>query len=78
MNDSEMSRASIAEYIERAKKAQEQFEQMNWEQVDLAVKTIRKVVYDNVEYLTEIAVVETNMGNVSDKIGQNSQKAKIV
>lgn len=51
---------------------------MNWEQLDLAVKTIGKVVYDNVEYLTEIAVVETDMGSVSDKIAQNSQKAKIV
>ena len=78
MNDSEMSRAYIAEYIERAKKAQEQFEQMSQEQVDLAVKTIGKVVYDNAEYLAEIAVAETNMGNVPDKIAKNRQKAKIV
>ena len=35
---------------------------MSQEEVDLAVKTIAKVVYDNAEYLAEIAVEETRMG----------------
>ena len=65
------SKAYIGEYIERARKAQAEFEKMSQEEVDLAVKTIAKVVYDNAEYLAEIAVEETGMGNVPDKIAKN-------
>lgn len=78
MNENEMSRAYIADYIRRAREAQAEFEKMSQEQVDLAVKTIGKVVCDNAEYLAEIAVAETKMGNVPDKIAKNRQKAKIV
>ena len=78
MNENEMSKAYIADYIRRAREAQAEFEKMSQEQVDLAVKTIGKVVCDNAEYLAEIAVAETNMGNVPDKIAKNRQKAKIV
>lgn len=72
------SRAYIKGYIDRAKKAQQVFEKMSQEQVDEAVKTIGKVVYDNAEYLAEIAVEETGMGNVPDKIAKNKQKSKII
>ena len=72
------SKAYIGEYIERARKAQAEFEKMSQEEVDLAVKTIAKVVYDNAEYLAEIAVEETGMGNVPDKIAKNKQKSKII
>ena len=65
-------------YIERARAAQAEFEKMSQEQVDLAVKTLGKVVYDNAEYLAELAVEETGMGNVPDKIAKNKQKAGIV
>ena len=78
MNDSEMSKVYIDGYIERARAAQAEFEKMSQEKVDLAVKTIGKVVYDNAEYLAEIAVEETNMGNVPDKIAKNKQKSKII
>lgn len=72
------SKAYIDCYIERARKAQAEFEKMSQEQVDAAVKTVGKVVYDNAEYLAEIAVEETGMGNVPDKIAKNKQKSKIV
>ena len=72
------SKAYIGEYIERARKAQAEFEKMSQEEVDLAVKAIAKVVYDNAEYLAEIAVEETGMGNVPDKIAKNKQKSKII
>ena len=72
------SKAYIGEYIERARKAQAEFEKMSQEEVDLAVKIIAKVVYDNAEYLAEIAVEETGMGNVPDKIAKNKQKSKII
>ncbi|MCQ4636822.1 aldehyde dehydrogenase family protein [Anaerovorax odorimutans] len=73
-----MSQEYINGYIERARKAQAEFEKMSQEQVDQAVKTIGKVVYDNAEFLAEIAVEETGMGNVPDKIAKNKQKAGIV
>ena len=78
MDEKAMSQEYINGYIERARKAQAEFEKMSQEQVDLAVKTIGKVVYDNAEYLAEIAVEETGMGNVPDKIAKNKQKAGIV
>ena len=78
MEEKTVSQKYIDGYIERARKAQEEFEKMSQEQVDLAVKTIGKVVYDNAEYLAKLAVEETGMGNVPDKIAKNKQKAGIV
>ncbi len=65
-------------FIERARKAQAEFEKMSQEQVDNAVKILGKVVYENAEYLAKLAVEETRMGNVEDKIAKNKQKAGIV
>ncbi|MBN7772620.1 aldehyde dehydrogenase family protein [Clostridium aminobutyricum] len=72
------SKAYIAEYIDRAKKAQAEFEKMTQEQLDQAVRTIGKVVFDNAAYLAEIAVEETGMGNYQDKVIKNQMKAKII
>ncbi|NLD19562.1 MAG: aldehyde dehydrogenase family protein [Clostridiales bacterium] len=72
------SKSYIDGYIQRAEKAQQAFEKMSQEQVDSAVRTVGKVVYDNAEFLAEIAVEETGMGNVADKIAKNKQKSKIV
>ena len=72
------SREYIDGYIERARKAQAEFEKMSQEQVDKAVQTIGRVVYENARYFAEIAVEETGMGNVEDKFAKNKQKAGIV
>lgn len=72
------SKAYIGEYIERARKAQAEFEQFSQEKIDEAVRAIGKVVYDNAEYLAELAVKETGMGNVPDKILKNKNKAKMI
>ena len=72
------SRAYIDGYIQRARKAQAEFEKMSQEDVDKAVQTIGRVVYENAQYLAEIAVEETGMGNVEDKYAKNLQKAGIV
>lgn len=72
------SKVYIDEYIQRARVAQAAFEKMSQEEVDKAVKAVGKVVYDNAEFLAEIAVEETGMGNVTDKIAKNKQKSKIV
>ncbi len=78
MNELTESQVYIAGYIERARAAQAEFEKMSQEQVDLAVKLIGKTVYDNAEYLAKLAVEESRMGNVDDKIATNKQKSKIV
>ena len=72
------SKAYIGEYIERARKAQQEFEKMSQEEVDKAVQIVGRVVYENAEYLAEIAVEETGMGCVEDKVAKNKQKAGIV
>ncbi len=72
------SKAYIGEYIQRAREAQAKFEKMSQEEVDKAVQTIGRVVYENAQYLAEIAVEETGMGNVEDKFAKNRQKAGIV
>lgn len=72
------SKAYIDEYIERARKAQKEYEQFSQEQIDEVVMTIAKVVHDNAEYLAEISVAETGMGIVADKIAKNKGKARII
>ena len=72
------SKDYIDEYIERARKAQREFEKFSQEQIDEAVMTIAKVVHDNAEYLAEISVDETGMGVIADKIAKNKGKARII
>ena len=72
------SKEYIDGYIERAKKAQRAFEKFSQEETDAAVRAIAKVVYDNAEFLAEIAVEETGMGNVPDKIAKNKMKARMI
>lgn len=72
------SKAYIDEYIERARKAQKEYEKFSQEQIDEVVLTIAKVVHDNAEYLAEISVDETGMGVVADKIAKNKGKARII
>ncbi len=72
------SQSYIKEYIDRAKKAQEEFEKFSQEQVDEIVMTIGKVVFDNGEMLAEMAVEETGMGNYPDKVLKNKNKSKII
>lgn len=59
------SKEYINGYIERARKAQAEFEKMSQEQVDKAVQTIGRVVYENAQYLAEIAVEETGIDRKS-------------
>jgi len=69
---------TIKELIENAKTAQKQFESFSQEQVDLIVKAIGKVVYDNAVELAKMAVEESGMGVVEDKIKKNQGKAKTI
>jgi succinate-semialdehyde dehydrogenase len=72
------SSAYINGYIERARKAQKEFETFSQEQVDRIVMAIGKTVYDNAEYLAELAVEETGMGVVADKAVKNKAKAGMI
>ena len=74
---SELTNKEIIDgYIERARKAQAEFEKLSQEQVDLAVKTLAKTIHDNAEYFAEISVEETGMGNVPDKIVKCRNKSR--
>lgn len=68
----------VANYIARAKAAQQQFEEYTQEQVDLVVKTVAKTVHDNAKLLAQIAVEETGMGVYEDKTVKNQMKAKLI
>ena len=72
------SKIYIDQYIERAKKAQQTFEKFSQEAIDEIVMTVAKTVHDHAEYLAEIAVDETGMGVVADKIAKNKGKARII
>ena len=73
-----MENKLIKELIEKARIAQKEFESFNQEQVDLIVKEIAKVIYDNAIPLAKMAVDETRMGVFEDKIKKNQGKAKII
>ena len=68
----------VTGYIERARKAQQQFEEYDQKRVDRVVMTIAKTVYDNADLLAELAVEETGMGVVKDKAAKNRGKARII
>ncbi|MDR2456902.1 MAG: aldehyde dehydrogenase family protein [Clostridiales Family XIII bacterium] len=69
---------TVEEYIKNAKIAQQAFEKFSQEKIDQAVKIIAKSVFDNAECLAKIAVEETGMGNIPDKITKNKNKAKMI
>ncbi len=68
----------INEYILRGRQAQQILETKTQQEVDEAVKAIAKVIYDNAEMLAEMAVEETGMGNIPDKIIKNKAKAGMI
>jgi len=68
----------INEYILRGRQAQRILETKSQLEVDEAVKAIAKAVYDNAEMLAEMAVEETGMGNIPDKIIKNKAKAGMI
>lgn len=74
----EIAQQYIDQYIDRARAAQQAFEKMSQEEVDKAVMVIGKVVNDNAQMLAELAVEETGMGNIPDKVAKNQSKARII
>jgi succinate-semialdehyde dehydrogenase len=72
------SEAYIGEYIRRARAAQAEVESYTQNKVDRLVQAIGKIVYENAEYLAELAVAETNMGVYEDKVAKNKGKAAMI
>ena len=68
------AREDVLQMIDRARKAQKEFETYSQEAVDKAVRAVGKVVYDNAEPLARMAVDETGMGVYEHKIVKNTAK----
>lgn len=66
------------EMISKARLAQTEFDSFNQEQVDVIVKEIGRVVYDNAEMLAEMAISETRMGVYEHKVAKNKGKSKVI
>lgn len=64
--------------LEKARKAQKEFEKYDQKQVDEVVKTMAKAVFDNAEMLAKMAVEETGMGVYEDKVKKNMGKARVI
>lgn len=68
----------VAELVRRARVAQATYESFSQEQVDGIVRDIAKYVYDNAEPLAQMAVDESGIGLVSDKVLKNKGKARVI
>ncbi len=68
----------LGEMIAQSRTAQKAFEEFSQSQVDLIVREIGKVVYDNAEMLAEMAIEETRMGVYEHKVAKNKGKAKVI
>ncbi len=67
----------IKAIVAKARKAQAIFEKnFNQEQVDEIVKTVAQTIYDNAYQLSKLAVEETGMGVLEDKIAKCHGKSK--
>ncbi len=69
-------RQTARSYIKRAKTAQIALHRLSQEEVDEIAFRCGKAVHDHAERLAEIAVQETGLGNVRDKIIKNRAKAE--
>ena len=68
----------IDDLIKKSKAAQVEYENFNQQQVDVVVREVAKVVFDNAETLARMAVEETRMGNYEDKLKKKQGKARII
>jgi len=68
----------INHLIENSRSAQAEFEKFSQKEVDKIVRAIARVVFDNAKELAKMAVEETRMGNVEDKIMKKLGKSRIL
>lgn len=68
--------ALVAEYVARARKAQAAFADADQETTDMAVRAVAWSLYkpEHARMLAELAVEDTGIGNVPDKVTKNTRK----
>jgi len=69
---------AIAVKIERARKAQRQWEKSSQQRIDDVVRQVARTVYDHAELLAKLTVEETTIGNYADNLRQDKRKAAII
>lgn len=69
---------TIEELVARSKAAQKEFAFATQEQADAAARAICKVVYDNAEMLGTLAVEDSRMGSITDKISKCRNKSTLI
>jgi succinate-semialdehyde dehydrogenase len=70
--------SSVEELIQRARKAQAEWEKADQKRIDAVVREIGKTVHDNAESLAKLTVEETQIGNYEDNVRQDKRKAMII
>jgi succinate-semialdehyde dehydrogenase len=72
------SSTQISEMVLKAREAQRVFETFPQRDVDSIVRAIGKYVYDNAELLAQMAIEDTGIGNLQDKIQKSRSKSAII
>ena len=68
----------ISEMVLKAREAQRIFETFPQSDIDSIVREIGKYVYDNAELLAQMAIEDTGIGNLQDKITKSRSKSAII
>ena len=69
---------TVDKLIQKARKAQAEWEKSDQKRIDDVVREIGKTVYDNAEQLAKLTVEETQVGNYEDNLRQDKRKACII
>ena len=70
---------SAEEYLEvlvkKSRKAQQEFETLTQEEVDMAVRAIGKAEYDHANVLAKMAIEETGLGDYKSRVAKCMEKS---
>lgn len=68
----------ITEMVLKAREAQRVFETYSQQDIDNIVRAIGKYVYDNAELLSQMAIEDTGIGDLQDKIQKCRSKSSLI
>ena len=68
----------VTEMVLKARVAQRIFETYSQQEIDNIVRAIGKYVYDNAEVLSQMAIDDTGIGNLQDKIQKCKGKSAVI
>ena len=69
---------TIKEMIEKARAAQEAIKDYTQEQVDKLVYEAGKIIYDHARELAVMAVEETGLGDIEEKVLKNEETGAVM